>query len=575
MARFELRARVLLGAALSLIVCACGGALSKSDAAPTGGGTGGSGHSGGCFQDSDCPTGLLCQAQQCVANDGKPPEQKETIFQQPQTSPHYVFALSPDNDSVAVIDPSTLAIRSITLPHEPYGLQVIPNQDAAVIVSRAGASVSFLSCDSQACHLQTQATNRHYPNVTASADGHWALLWTMDSQTPDEGAEGIVGVVDVSQLAAGTPVPIVERAAGRRDTNAFFRISNGQAADAVVIGEDHVAVIDLANLASEPLPQSIALPDAFSSVGSRNAVSSPDGAFAVVRSYASQDVQVLEVATRQLTALTMPGTPSDVELAANGTTALVVLRDTGMVATFPLPDALTDPSKVSVVPVTLAADGCTSTVETDGGAPDGGAAICTANAGQASLSPDGKLAALFTNVQASKSFAVLDLTTATVTNFDGLKKWVQTLGIGPDGHTVVVLHEPNPGSTAADAYQHMVDVSQGYSVVDLQANQAQLKLTQTVPPQEFVFSSDGTHAAVTLSDPNDNIFQIDAIDLQTLVTSTLSLASAPEFAGPFANSTSVIWVTQDHPAGRISFVDLSSEQVRTATGYALNSGISP
>src|SRR6185312_13325034 len=106
----------------------------------------------------------------------------------------------------------------------------IPNQDAAVIVARAGASVSFLSCDAQACHLQTQATNRHYPNVTASADGHWALLWTMDPQTPDEGAEGIVGVVDVSQLAAGTPVPIVERAAGRRDTNAFFRISNGQAA---------------------------------------------------------------------------------------------------------------------------------------------------------------------------------------------------------------------------------------------------------------------------------------------------------------------------------------------------------
>jgi hypothetical protein len=100
--------------ALVLIVCACGAGSSAKGLSPTGtnggaGGTTGGGHTGTCFQDSDCPTGLLCQAQQCVTNDGKPPEQKDNlIFEQPKTSDHYVFALSPDNDSIAVIDPATL-----------------------------------------------------------------------------------------------------------------------------------------------------------------------------------------------------------------------------------------------------------------------------------------------------------------------------------------------------------------------------------------------------------------------------------------------------------------------------------
>lgn len=564
MLRLQPPARAL-GCAAAVLLAACGASLNKSSAGPSGSGGGGDHGVGACFQDSDCPAGLVCKAQACVASDGLPPEQKDPgVFQEPKTSQNFVFALSPDNDSIAVIDPATLAIRSIDLPHEPFGIEVVPGQDAAVIVARAGRMVSYLACDARACTLQSQATARHYPAVAVSGDGKWALLWTPDPAIPDQGAEGVVGVVDLQKLAAGTPAAIVERATGRRNTNAFFRMEQGVAVDAVVLAEDDLAVLPLADLGSTPLPLQVALPSDYTAVASRQAVAAPDGAMVLVRSYASHDLGALDVSARSFHRLTMPGTPSDLALTQDGHTAVVVLRDVGQVGLLSLPAALTDPNAVQFVNAPLPADLCGS---------DGG--TCTVFPGQASLSPDGRRAALFTNAEASKSFAVLDLATGQVAPFTGLDKWIQTLGIGPDGNTLIALHRPNPASTAADSYQRMVDQSEGYSVVDLTAGFAQLKLTQKVPPQQFVFASDGAHAAVTLSDTAHAVFAVDDIDLQTLVTSSLALASRPQYAGAFAGDTPLVWVTQDHPAGRISFVDLSTEQVRTATGYALNSGISP
>jgi hypothetical protein len=519
----------------------------------------------GCLQDSECPTGLICQAQQCVANDGLPPETKDnSVFLEPKTSAHYLFALAPDNNSVAVIDPATLAIQSVSLPEEPFDLELIPGQDAAVIVSRAGQSVSYLSCSSGNCTLQSQKTARRYPAASVSNDGQWAVLWTPDGQVPDQGAEGIVGIVNVAALQAGEPVPIVERAAGRRQTNVFFRSASGAAVDAVMAGQDTVDVLHLAQLSTQLLPQSVPVPDDYAENDTREVVVDPQGNWILFGSLSAMNVGVFAVASAQFQQLPMPGTLSDVELTGDGSTAVVVMRDVGQVAFFPLPAALTDSTQIQTVSVSIPADDCTDTT-----------VPCTAFPGQAVLSPSGRLAALFTNARLTKSFATLDLTTGTVTPFSTLEKLVYSLGIGPDGVTVIVLHQPDTTSNLSDTYEQSVAKSQGFSVVNLQAGVAQLTLTNAVPPQLFVFSSDAAHAAVTLRDDTNSVFEIDPIDLQTLVTSSIVLPSAPVYAGSFANSSSKVWVAQELAAGRISFIDLSNDAVQTATGYALNAGIQP
>ena len=84
----SLRPARLVLAGVLLLSGACGlavpGASSKNSPTDSAGGAAASPAS--CAQDTDCPTGLVCQAQVCVASDGLPPETKDyQVFQQPET----------------------------------------------------------------------------------------------------------------------------------------------------------------------------------------------------------------------------------------------------------------------------------------------------------------------------------------------------------------------------------------------------------------------------------------------------------------------------------------------------------
>lgn len=518
-----------------------------------------------CFTDADCDFGLTCRDFRCVDASGLPPEQEDDrTFLRPAASDRYVFALSPDADSVAVIDPQKLVIDAVKLPDEPVALQVSPGQDAAVIVSRAGRALSLLTAGENGPTLRTQKLPRRFSALSVSPDGAWALLWTPDGEPVDAGAEGIVALVRLSALASGTPAPVIERAAGRRHTQVIFRLHDDEVRDAVIVGQGEIAFIDLTNPEAKPVPDRLSLPDEYASVQSREATAPPHGEFVLLRSLATAEVGVIDVATRTLSRVTLPAPASDLDLTADGALAVAVLRQTSQVAWFPLPEGLADPDLMETADVALPGHDCADT-----------SSPCTAAPGQAVLSPDGRRAALFTNASASEAFALLDLDTAEVTVFPRLQKLVRTIGIAPDGRTAIVLHRPEPGSRVSDPYERAVDVAQGYSVVDLAAGYSQLKLTDDVAPLEFVFSQDGSHAAVTLRHDQKRLYRVEAIDLATLIASPLDLASAPQYAGPFPGDSqpASVWVTQVHPAGRISFVDLSARTVRTATGFELNSEI--
>lgn len=72
-------------------------------------------------------------------------------------------------------------------------------------------------------------------------------------------------------------------------------------------------------------------------------------------------------------------------------------------------------------------------------------------------------------------------------------------------------------------------------------------------------------------------YAVQAVDLGSLVSQTLPLASAPHFMGTVPEAPGVtphrVFVSQEHPAGRISVIQLDSGQVRTATGFTLNGDI--
>lgn len=516
-----------------------------------------------CVRDSDCPAGLVCVEQACVADDGQVPEKPDPrTFLPPASSRDHVFALSPDANAVAVIDPLRLEVQAIPLPSEPLDLAVLPGEDAILVLSRAGAALSLLSLGDDGPKLSIRKLPRKLSSLSLSPDASWAVVWTRDGQALDAGAEGLVLLVDVGRLRDGTPDAAIERVAGRRHTDVVFRSDpSGAARDAVVVGKEEIAVFDLSDPASQPTPARVELPATHAEIATRRVAASPDGAFVLIASLVSPDLLVFDVEGRSLRALVLPAPPSDLAVGPGGRLALLPLRSASKAAWFTLPDALGDPGAIRVADVSLPGAAC----ETPG---------CVVAPGQARLSPDGTFALLFTSAQQAKSFGRLDLATGDWRVFDRIRKEVRTIAIAPTGSHAIVLHRPRPDSTAADQYEREVDRAEGYSVVALESGAGQLVLTDQVPPLDAVFAGGSRYAAVTLRSDAASVFRLDSIDLETLVSTPLRLSSAPEYAGPLAPSLDGrIWVTQVHPAGRISFVDLASRSTRTLTGYELNGEI--
>jgi len=519
---------------------------------------------GACVSTADCPVGLLCQSGVCVTPEGLPPETDlSRTYLRPEAAGRFLFVLSPENDSVTLVETATLAVRTVLVPAEPVALAPLPGLSAVLVLSRSGKALSIIDASGAGEHLTTQSVPRRFEAVSLSPDGRRAVLWTPDGTIPDEGSEGIVGIADVRALQTGAPVAVVERAAGRRHTDVLFRSVAGEAVEAVIVGKQELRVVDVRSPAEQAVPERIVLPAEWAEVATREAVAPPGGDHVLLRNVSVPSLLVLRTAARALVTVDLPAPASDLAMSSDGSLAVAVLRAASKTAWFPLPGGLDDPSLVRVAEVSLPGRNCT------------GAGTCTAAPGQAALAPDASFAALFTNAQASSAFALLDLAAGTVKPFDRLRKLVRALGVSPDGHSAVVLHAAEPGSTLADLYERHVAQSEGYSAVDLASGDTQLKLTDEVTPMEFVFAPGAREAGVTLRRDVTRDWRVDAVDLATLVTAQMPMASPPLYAGalPVSSGAGRIWITQQHPAGRISFVDLAGRSVRTVTGFDLNSEI--
>ena len=96
-------------------------------------------------------------------------------------------------------------------------------------------------------------------------------------------------------------------------------------------------------------------------------------------------------------------------------------------------------------------------------------------------------------------------------------------------------------------------------------------------PTRYAFSPLGGYVGVALRDDSAKVYALQAVNLSSLVSTTLPLASTPLFMGTVPQAPGItphrVFVSQDHPAGRISVIQLDTNQVRTATGFTLNAEI--
>jgi hypothetical protein len=192
--------------------------------------------------------------------------------------------------------------------------------------------------------------------------------------------------------------------------------------------------------------------------------------------------------------------------------------------------------------------------------------------GSATITPDGKSALLYTTATPVERLDILDLGTG-MARAVRLKKAVRAVAVSPDSRTALVVHtkaDGDPHDPKIDV-ETAIDRSYGYSVVDLGTAFAKLQLTDA-PVGDLAVTPDASRAFVLLRDDTAGIRVAQRITLDSFIVDDFPLGSPPLAIAALADSKRM-FVSQEHPEGRISFIHWETGAIESVTGFELNGRI--
>ena len=108
-------------------------------------------------------------------------------------------------------------------------------------------------------------------------------------------------------------------------------------------------------------------------------------------------------------------------------------------------------------------------------------------------------------------------------------------------------------------------------MVRIGSGAVKLQTTQAMPGA-FSVVPDGSAIFVLFRDDATALREVQRIDTASFLVEKFNLGSPPISIGAVPQSDSV-FVSQDHPEGRITFIDWKSGEKNTVTGFELNSRI--
>jgi hypothetical protein len=179
------------------------------------------------------------------------------------------------------------------------------------------------------------------------------------------------------------------------------------------------------------------------------------------------------------------------------------------------------------------------------------------------LSPDNSQGILYSTASGQSRMGVWDRTTEDV-DIRGLVKPVSSVALSPNSETGIIFHSLENGDTpqTSQFYNHhalsMVDMGDFFST----------SYRLVSEPKAFASTPDGNTGFYVMEGQP----YLEIIDYQTFVPSEVRLPSIPVHLGNLPE-TNTVFVSQEHELGRLSFYGTDDEQLRTITGFELNSAI--
>ncbi len=555
-------------AAVVLASCGAGGDIGADDpgfpSADAGNGT------SQCFSSSECPVGFTCsEFGTCIPpapppGDGGTPPPPEVEYQltEPQSSRRFVWVAMTDQDRVAKIDGVNLEVVSLEVGDKPEILATLPGTDTAVILDSQNGAATVVRAATDSIATELYPTLPNLNRLAVAPGGRYAVaFFDLQKAISEAGSLEAVGQIgsfqDVTVLAVG---PGEQRTV---DLTVGFRPrdvqSDATGRYAFVITDDGVSVIDLpAMTAGQPsiVPPVPVTEDVFGDASGVEVTVVASGQFAVVRTpgvAALRVVNLLGPNAGDGFTIPLPAEPSDIDLAPDGSRVYAAFRDPARLAVIDIPGDAINPAGITMVN------------------------LANATSGSLVLSADGTRGLLFTNATLDERITVVELDKPGFPHRTfPLQKGVLSVGFDPTGTRAIILHARKAGDPAqATSLDDFIDKKPGYSMFDLASGFSKLQITE-VNPAHFTFAPGPTaaRAYVTLDggDAEGAFVAVQQIDLVSGVVRTIELGSPPDAIGVLPDSNR-IYVSQRHPLGRVSFIDIVTGEVRTLTGFDLNSQI--
>ncbi len=478
-------------------------------------------------------------------SDTDPPEEEEPVdYRVPQGSGRYVFIADQANDAVVVVDSETLVIDVVDVGARPTHLVPLAQDDAAAVIAIDSDEVTIIRVNSSGIPETVDVGVRPDTNALAvSNDGTFVIAFYDSLFAEETGPPGTDQEISVIVTTADAP-EVFHMTVGMHPQRIVF---NEDETRALVITEEGINIIDLSDLSSVGIPPQITMFDSTLVDPSTVEIAiDPTGALAVAREEGSSTVVTASLdGTADVRTYLLPGVPTDLDISPDGSFGLFIIRETAQAAVFSLPlplDSFQDPFEY----VNL------------------GNLVC----GVATITPDGDSALLHTTVGGDETDRkVLTSMTWTGLAWDVsstlLERQIKSVAAGTDSNTAVVIHQPVTATYTTFA--------NAYSLVNLLA--LQVKFQQIpVSPGQLLLTPDGGSGFLLLRDDIEGIRQTDIINMNTFIVDNLVLGSPPTASG-YSQGTNKVFIAQDHPAGRMTFIGVQDGMVKTVTGYALNDEI--
>ena len=461
---------------------------------------------------------------------GLPPEQElESSYRSPVATGRFVWIANPTSGRVAYVDAATLEVRSVPAGNGPTYMAAVPHEtdDVALTINVASSDASVLRRKQDGNLVATNVPIHSDANSWAvSGSGKWAVAWSDARQVDSPGALEAYQDITVAHLTEGAETT-------RRLTVGYRPVALAFAADeteAFAVTQDGISVIDLQSPDGPIMTRLVPISDdPLEDAGSRDVSITPDGSYALVRRDGDAIVTVVPLAGGDLVQVQLPGACTDLDLSADGTKAVAVVRDTNDVVILPIPEIVTAPDQF-----------VTTKVE-------------KLIVGSVSLATDSASGLLYSTASHEQRIAVLDYDQTPV-GVRPIKLYGDVLSamMAPNGKTGIVVHG------AGFAFSALVLEPQ----LPAKLVGASGEITQ------IAISPDGSRTVLAARQDSSKSYEAFLVRGFTQQVDLYALSSPPIAVGmvPTANRA---YVAQEHPEGRITFVDLDTGLARTLTGFEL------